>query len=172
MNKMAVTLALAGGLTIACSSLTARADRYDDYEAQSSARAPADPTRARPARVELGPRPEFLVNDMEDSRLKRQLQACLDDEPRHSDFSIGHRGAALQFPEHTKQAYIAGRRMGAGILADGNNGFYYQTIDPAIAREGDLMRVIDVLAKDVGVRGVFSDWAAPVSFYASCMGMK
>ena len=60
----------------------------------------------------------------------------------------------------------------SGALADGDNGFYYKTIDAAIQREGDLMRVIDVLAKDVGVRGVFSDWAAPVSFYASCMGLK
>jgi glycerophosphoryl diester phosphodiesterase len=60
----------------------------------------------------------------------------------------------------------------SGILADGNNGFYYQTIDPAIHREGDLMRVLDVLAKEVGVRGVFSDWAAPVSFYASCKNLK
>jgi glycerophosphoryl diester phosphodiesterase len=60
----------------------------------------------------------------------------------------------------------------SGILADGNNGFYYQTIDAAISREGDVMRVIDVLAKDVGVRGVFSDWAAPVTFYASCMGLE
>ena len=31
------------------------------------------------------------------------------------------------------------------------------------------MQVIDVLARDVGVRGIFSDWAAPVTFYASCM---
>jgi len=30
-------------------------------------------------------------------------------------------------------------------------------------REGDLMRVIDAIAQDVGVLGVFSDWAAPVS---------
>jgi glycerophosphoryl diester phosphodiesterase len=60
----------------------------------------------------------------------------------------------------------------SGILADGNNGFYYQTFDSAITREGDLFRVIDVLAKDVGVLGVFSDWAAPVTFYANCMGMK
>ena len=58
----------------------------------------------------------------------------------------------------------------SGILADGNNGFYYQTIDSAIKREGDLYEVIDVLAKDVGVLGVFSDWAAPVTFYANCMG--
>ena len=60
----------------------------------------------------------------------------------------------------------------SGILADGNNGFYYQTFDSAIHREGDLMRVIDALAQDVGVLGVFSDWAAPVTFYANCMGLK
>ena len=60
----------------------------------------------------------------------------------------------------------------SGILADGNNGFYYQTIDPAITRDGDLYKVLDVLAKDVGILGVFSDWAAPVTFYANCMGLK
>ncbi|MHB1176225.1 MAG: hypothetical protein ACYCZJ_13980 [Sulfuriferula sp.] len=27
----------------------------------------------------------------------------------------------------------------SGVLADGNNGFYYQTIDSAIKREGDTM---------------------------------
>jgi glycerophosphoryl diester phosphodiesterase len=60
----------------------------------------------------------------------------------------------------------------SGILADGNNGFYYQSFDSAITREGDLYRVIDVLAKDVGIIGVFSDWAAPVTFYANCIGLK
>ena len=28
------------------------------------------------------------------------------------------------------------------------------------------------LAKQVGVRGMFSDWPATTTFYASCMGMK
>jgi glycerophosphoryl diester phosphodiesterase len=60
----------------------------------------------------------------------------------------------------------------SGVLADGNNGFYYQTIDAAIKREGDLMRVIDVLARDVGILGVFSDWPAAVTYYANCMGLK
>jgi glycerophosphoryl diester phosphodiesterase len=60
----------------------------------------------------------------------------------------------------------------SGILADGNNGFYFQTFDSAIKREGDLYRVIDVLAQDVGVLGIFSDWPAPVTFYANCMGLK
>jgi glycerophosphoryl diester phosphodiesterase len=59
----------------------------------------------------------------------------------------------------------------SGNLAAPNSGFYYQTIDKAVTREGDLMEVIDVLARDVSVRGIFSDWAAPVSFYAGCMGL-
>jgi glycerophosphoryl diester phosphodiesterase len=60
----------------------------------------------------------------------------------------------------------------SGILADGNNGFYYQTFDSAIKREGDMMKVLDVLAKDVGILGIFSDWAATVTYYANCMGMR
>jgi glycerophosphoryl diester phosphodiesterase len=60
----------------------------------------------------------------------------------------------------------------SGLLADGRNGFYYQTIDSAISREGDLMTVIDVLAREAKVRGVFSDWPAAVTYYASCMGLQ
>jgi glycerophosphoryl diester phosphodiesterase len=33
-----------------------------------------------------------------------------------SDFSIGHRGAALQFPEHTVVSYTAAAQLGAGII--------------------------------------------------------
>ena len=50
----------------------------------------------------------------------------------------------------------------SGILADGNNGSYYQTYDAAIKREGDMFRMLDVLAQDIGVIGVFSDWPATV----------
>jgi glycerophosphoryl diester phosphodiesterase len=60
----------------------------------------------------------------------------------------------------------------SGLLADGNNGFYFQTFDGAVTREGDLMRVLDALAQDVGVIGIFSDWPASVSFYANCKGLK
>lgn len=60
----------------------------------------------------------------------------------------------------------------SGILADGNNGFYYQSFDSAITREGDMMRVLDVLAKQVGILGIFSDWPATVTFYANCAGLR
>jgi glycerophosphoryl diester phosphodiesterase len=60
----------------------------------------------------------------------------------------------------------------SGILADGGNGFYFQTFDTAIKREGDIYRVLDVLAEQIGVLGVFSDWPATTSFYANCTGQK
>jgi glycerophosphoryl diester phosphodiesterase len=59
----------------------------------------------------------------------------------------------------------------SGNLAAPNSGFYYRTIDAAITREGDVLEVVDVLARDVGVRGIFSDWPATVSFYASCAAL-
>lgn len=60
----------------------------------------------------------------------------------------------------------------SGVLADGSNGFYYQSFDSAIEREGDVMKVLDVLAMDVGIRGIFSDWPATVTYYANCMGLR
>ncbi|KAK7424002.1 hypothetical protein QQZ08_008826 [Neonectria magnoliae] len=67
--------------------------------------------------IELGPRPYYLVNDMEDGPLKRKLQSCSNKKMKRSDWSIGHRGgAALQFPEHSRESALAGARMGAGVL--------------------------------------------------------
>jgi glycerophosphoryl diester phosphodiesterase len=58
----------------------------------------------------------FLVSGMDDSALKRKLASCQDDLVRRTKFSIAHRGAPLQLPEHTREAYEAGARMGAGIV--------------------------------------------------------
>jgi glycerophosphoryl diester phosphodiesterase len=50
--------------------------------------------------------------------------------------------------------------------------FYYQTTLDALHNDGDLMTTLDVLAQQVGILGIFSDWAGTVSYYASCMGLK
>lgn len=63
-----------------------------------------------------GPRPAFLISQMDDSPLKTKLQSCAAQTPQRSDFSIGHRGAPLMFPEHTAESNIAAAQMGAGIL--------------------------------------------------------
>ena len=66
--------------------------------------------------VQLGDRPFYLVDGMDAGKLKDKLQQCKRGPFYKSDFSIGHRGAALQFPEHTKESYEAAARQGAGIV--------------------------------------------------------
>lgn len=65
---------------------------------------------------EYGVRPTYLVNNMDEGALKQELSQCQNQEAEKSYFSIGHRGSAMQFPEHTKESYIAAAKMGAGIL--------------------------------------------------------
>jgi len=68
------------------------------------------------ANVQLGTRPFYLVEGMDEGKLKDRLKECENGPFYVSDFSIGHRGAALQFAEHTKESYEAAARMGAGII--------------------------------------------------------
>jgi glycerophosphoryl diester phosphodiesterase len=99
MHKQIVTLGLAIAIGAAMAAV--------------SDKAVAD---ANAANVQLGPRPFFLINDMSDSPLKRKLQQCIGRPVHPSNFSIGHRGASQQFPEHTRESYEAAARMGAGIV--------------------------------------------------------
>ncbi len=70
---------------------------------------------AMPREPQIGPRPFYLVDKMKDGPLKARLSQCTGPF-RKTDFSIGHRGAALQFPEHTRESYLAAARTGAGVI--------------------------------------------------------
>ncbi len=74
--------------------------------------------KGSPVNVQLGPRPWYLVDALKPGKLKRELQHCAENKEQFTPklFSIGHRGAPLQFPEHTKESYVAAARSGAGIL--------------------------------------------------------
>jgi glycerophosphoryl diester phosphodiesterase len=66
--------------------------------------------------VQVGPRPFYLVKGMDEGALKSKLLQCQSGPFYRTDFSIAHRGAPLQFPEHTRESYEAGAKMGAGIV--------------------------------------------------------
>jgi len=91
------------GALLCALATTTLAGRFDDDEGQRGA-------------VQLGPRPFYLIDSMSAGTLKERLQKC-EKGPFHTTaFSIGHRGATLQFPEHTKESYNAAAVMGAGIV--------------------------------------------------------
>jgi len=111
--------ALAG--LISAGSALSNSALADDVARQDSAALSADGREGghKPGRkltVQLGPRPFYLVDDMDEGPLKNRLLSCSEHKFEPSDFSIGHRGAPLQFPEHSKESYLAGARMGAGIM--------------------------------------------------------
>ncbi len=56
----------------------------------------------------------------------------------------------------------------AGDPTDANN-WLYAPISDAMTDEGQMLQALHVLAKDVGVRGVFSDWPGTVTYYANCL---
>ena len=50
-----------------------------------------------------------------------------------------------------------------------NQQFYYQSTLSALENDGDILTTLDVLARQVGILGIFSDWSATVTYYANCM---
>lgn len=64
--------------------------------------------------VQVGPRPYYLVDNMEDSPLKEKLETCKNEPKSTTGFTISHRGAPLEFPEHSRSGYDAAAREGAG----------------------------------------------------------
>ncbi|MFZ1180035.1 MAG: glycerophosphodiester phosphodiesterase family protein [Herbaspirillum sp.] len=79
--------------------------------------------------VQVGTRPYYLIEGLDDSPLKTTLQQCASGPFYRSDFSISHRGAPLQFPEHSRESYEAAVRMGAGIIE----------CDVTFTRDGELV---------------------------------
>jgi glycerophosphoryl diester phosphodiesterase len=66
--------------------------------------------------VQVGDRPYWLVDSMDEGPLKKKLESCSEQEFKTSEFVFSHRGAPLQFPEHTLASYKAARRQGAGVI--------------------------------------------------------
>lgn len=80
-----------------------------------------------------------------------------------STYAIAARSAGLEIITWTLER--------SGILKNGG-GWYYQTITDVIDNDGDMMEILDVLAMDVGIIGIISDWPATVTYFGNCMGLK
>jgi glycerophosphoryl diester phosphodiesterase len=63
-------------------------------------------------------------------------------------------------------------RLIEDVKEGGGETFYHRTILEAIRSDGDVLVVLDVLARQVAVRGIFSDWPATSTYYANCMRIE
>nr|WP_325250390.1 glycerophosphodiester phosphodiesterase family protein [Amylibacter sp.] len=101
--------------------------------------------------AQLGPRPAYLIDQMADSPLKTKLQSCAGMDFKTHDFSIGHRGAAMMFPEHTAQSYKAAATMGAGIV---ECDVTFTADKELVCRhaQNDLHTTTNIVATDLGAK--------------------
>jgi glycerophosphoryl diester phosphodiesterase len=96
--------------------------------------------------------------------------------PLFALLALDDRGAIVP-SQSARDARAAGLELVAwslersGTLGAGQNGWYYQTIDTALRSDSDVLKALDVLARQVQVRAVFSDWPATTTFYANCTGL-
>ncbi|KGQ11688.1 hypothetical protein BBAD15_g2559 [Beauveria bassiana D1-5] len=78
---------------------------------------PCSPWVVKPIKkIELGPRPYYLIESLTPGPLKAKLASCTEMDMKPSTWSIGHRGGGtLLIPEESRESIMAGSRMGAGI---------------------------------------------------------
>jgi glycerophosphoryl diester phosphodiesterase len=125
-------------------------DRYDDSEFDHT-----DPTTWNPSMEELvadgvkiiAPPMWMLLKVNKNGKIKPSL------------YSKRAKASGLEIITWTLER--------SGLLKEGG-GWYYQTTTDVINNDGDMFEVLDVLAMEVGIRGIFSDWPATVTYYANC----
>jgi glycerophosphoryl diester phosphodiesterase len=52
-----------------------------------------------------------------------------------------------------------------------NEDYYYFTVADAIKYDGQLYEILNILANDIGIVGLFSDWASTTTYFANCFGL-
>ncbi|CZT12312.1 related to glycerophosphoryl diester phosphodiesterase family protein [Rhynchosporium graminicola] len=63
-------------------------------------------------------------------------------------------------------------RSGPLATVKARNEYYYGFFAQGVRSDGQLYEILDVLARQVGIQAIFSDWASTVSYYANCFGLE
>ena len=57
-------------------------------------------------------------------------------------------------------------------LSTSYDGSLTLAIAQGLHTDGQVYEVLDVLANQIGIKGLFTDWASTVTFFANCFGLK
>ena len=82
-----------------------------------------------------------------------------------SAYADGARAAGLDIFTWTIE------RSGPLARVAATEDYYYSSIASVTRYDGQLYEVLDVLARQVGIKGIFTDWSATVTYYANCFGL-
>jgi glycerophosphoryl diester phosphodiesterase len=83
-----------------------------------------------------------------------------------SEYAIAAKAAGLDIITWTFE------RSGPLSKVKATGQYYYSSIDDAVHTDGQVYEVLDILVQQVGIKGIFTDWAATVTYYANCFGLS
>jgi|SRR5690242_6531094 len=63
-------------------------------------------------------------------------------------------------------------RSGPLATVKSRDEYYFESIANVTYYDGQYFEVLDVLANQIGIKGLFSDWSATVTYFANCFGLK
>lgn len=62
-------------------------------------------------------------------------------------------------------------RSGPLFKVRAEDDYYYDTVNQAVSYDGQLYEILDILANEIGIIAMFSDWSATVGYFANCFGL-
>jgi len=62
-------------------------------------------------------------------------------------------------------------RSGPLDRVEAREDYYYSTFAQAVSYDGQLYEILDILANEIGIVGMFSDWSATVTYFANCFDL-
>lgn len=62
-------------------------------------------------------------------------------------------------------------RSGPLALVESTEEYYYSSIAPITHYDGQAYDALNVLAQEIGIIGMFSDWSSTVTYYANCFDL-
>lgn len=132
-------------------------------------------------RYEASDEDEGLIDPMDAATFKPSMQELADMGVKYIApplwMLVTTRDGAMVPSVYAEEAKAAGLTLitwtleRSGPLQTGG-GWYFQSVAEVTNSDAAAFELLHVLAQDVGVVGVFSDWPATVSYYASCMGLE
>jgi glycerophosphoryl diester phosphodiesterase len=63
-------------------------------------------------------------------------------------------------------------RSGPLATVKARQEYYFSSVVNQTYYDGQYYEVLDVLANQIGVKALFSDWSATVTYFASCFGLR
>jgi glycerophosphoryl diester phosphodiesterase len=63
-------------------------------------------------------------------------------------------------------------RSGPLATVKSRDEYYFSSVADVVSYDGQYFEVLDVLANQIGIKAMFSDWSATVTYFASCFGLK